>query len=183
MDPLVPRNGPGCLEAAGHRSPEQCPLPRRPPAEQLPWATRAASFQDGARLSPGQPPPSSLQRALNCPDPVYRAPEEVGVPGNAPAMQPRPQDKARRPRKGRAGHKDATGPQEGGPGHSSRRWSNDQDSGPMQGKDRAAPAPDGLPNKTWPLPVAFFYPPGAVRGRGSPRPGQPPHQQTRCSTL
>lgn len=62
--------------------------------------------------SPRQPEGSRLSSC--CPDPVSRAPEEVRVPGNAPAARPCPRTKPSGPGGGSSPPAGRHGPQEGG---------------------------------------------------------------------
>lgn len=82
----------GCPKAAGQRAQEQCPFPRKPPTEWFPRPPTGLPASSGlvplgwrrALLQPPSPQwPEGSRLSLHSPDSVYRALEEVRVPGNA----------------------------------------------------------------------------------------------------
>lgn len=116
-------------------------------------------------ISPPQQPEGSCL-SLDCPDPAPWAPGEAGVPGNAPATQPCPQDKVPRPwRRDRPASRIPQDARlEGAPGHSPGWRPMTRLQGQCRGHSRAGPARDLCLQ----LSLAGL---GLAEARGPPRPG------------
>ena len=94
-------------------------------------------------VSPLKQPEGSCL-SLDCPDPAPWAPGEAGVPENAPATQPCPQDKVPRPqrRERPASRTPQDARLEGAPGHSPGWGPTTQLQGQCRGRSRGGPACD-----------------------------------------
>lgn len=177
----VPRNGPGPpqsrgTEATGTRSAPKEASHRAASLSQGGQPPLALCPRAGTRLFPGHfpfhPPPQQPEGShlsLQCPNPALRAAEETEVPGNAPATQPCPWDKAPRPRRRdrltagchwtlvRREHPDTA------PGWAPMTWT------PRPGLRQGRFCPGRAPKQDTTLPAAFFCQPGALRGSVFPR--------------
>ena len=177
-EPGCPRGAPGRLKTAGQTPGRDAHSPGgllrssfrdRPPG----WPASSASspwlmVAPGCTLdvSPLQQPEENCL-SLDCPDPAPWAPGEAGVPENAPATQPCPQDKVPRPRRRErlASRTPQDARLEGAPGHSPGWGPTTRLQGQCRGCSRGDPACDLCLQ----LSLAGL---GLTEARGPPRPGR-----------